>query len=127
MRKEPRLKIQSLSGSLFSPFHGTYAVRDKSEGSSFQQQQQQQEQEQEKKEQESPEQNSKNLSDAVAGFKDDSQAQANGLSATVEGEGPGLKVVLKDGSGGVVRQLTGEEFLRLRQSTVRGKILDQKL
>ena len=48
-----------------------------------------------------------------------------------EGRGPGLKVILKDSQGGIVRQLSGEEFLRLRQGSsteprMRGKILDQK-
>lgn len=69
---------------------------------------------------------------AVAEFQADKQAQASGLSASVNGHGPGLKVVLRDGSGGVVRQLSAEEFLKLRQalskeSHLPGKILDQKL
>ena len=71
---------------------------------------------------------------AIADFLADKQTQENGLSANVTGSGPGLKVVLTDGSGGVVRRLTGEEFLKLRQSVSegtsqesRGKILDQKL
>jgi hypothetical protein len=69
---------------------------------------------------------------AVAEFLADKQTQANGLSATVAGHGPGLKVVLKDIHGGVVRQLSGGEFLKLRhavskESPLPGKILDQKL
>ena len=72
------------------------------------------------------------LDRALEEFKADSQAQANGLNAIVDGRGPGLRVVLKDGSGAVVRQFTGEEFLKLRDATTknfrsRGKILDQKL
>ena len=68
----------------------------------------------------------------IEAFQTDAQAQSNGLNASMVGSGPGLRVVLKDGSGAVVRQLTGEEFLRLRAATagdvpVRGKILDQKL
>jgi hypothetical protein len=73
-----------------------------------------------------------NVDAAVDAFKVDQQTQANGLSADVIGQGPGLKVILKDGSGAVIRQFTGEEFLKLReastqQGAARGKILDQKL
>ncbi|MBI2712290.1 MAG: hypothetical protein HYX41_05455 [Bdellovibrio sp.] len=69
---------------------------------------------------------------AVHDFLTDKQTQANGLSATIDGHGPGLKVVLRDGNGIVVRQLSGQEFLKLRRSVskeapVSGKILDQKL
>ena len=54
--------------------------------------------------------------------------EALGLGAKAVGSGPGLKVLLKDSSGGVIRRLTGEEFLRLRQSLrpAAGKILDRK-
>jgi uncharacterized protein YlxW (UPF0749 family) len=68
---------------------------------------------------------------AVNAFHADIQSQANSLSAAIEGTGPGLKVVLKDGSSAVIRQFTGEEFLKLREVVAkgksRGKILDQKL
>ena len=69
---------------------------------------------------------------AIESFGKDSQVIANGLSATTEGNGPGLKVILKDGQGKTVRQLTGEEFMKLRetladQTAKRGKLLDQKL
>lgn len=72
------------------------------------------------------------VSDAVGAFQADLQAQANGLSATLENEGPGLKVILTDKAGGIVRRLTGEEFLRLRdaaspESKTSGKLLDRKL
>ena len=53
-----------------------------------------------------------------------------GLNAELQGAGPGLRVTLKDGSGAVIRQFTGEEFLRLReaaQGVGRGRILDKKL
>lgn len=68
---------------------------------------------------------------ALNQFKSDGQTQASGLSASASGSGPGLKVTLKDSSGAVLRQVSGEEFLRLRQSLskeghVRGKLLDQK-
>ena len=64
-------------------------------------------------------------------FREDSQATVHGLTATAEHDGPGLKVVLKDGNGTIIRQLTGEEFLKLREAVeqvaARGKLLDQKL
>lgn len=69
---------------------------------------------------------------ALQAFACDSQTKAAGLSAAITGKGPGLRVVLTDVSGNVIRQFTGEEFLRLRQTAspslpARGKILDQKL
>ena len=69
---------------------------------------------------------------AVEGFERELAAAAQGLQASVTGHGPGLKVVLKDGTGGVVRQFSGEEFLKLREAASscgearRGKLLDQK-
>lgn len=70
--------------------------------------------------------------DAVDSFAHDAQALANGLNASMSGQGPGLRVVLKDGTGAIVRQFTGEEFLQLREAvaasgSARGKILDRKL
>lgn len=72
------------------------------------------------------------VSAAVSAFQSDTQAQASGIAAVVEGSGPGLRVQLKDGSGAVIRQFTGAEFLELRDSVARdgsgrGKILDRKL
>ncbi len=71
---------------------------------------------------------------AIEGFKKEIHAEQNGLIAIPEGQGPGLRVYLKDGSGAVIRQWTGEEFLKLREAANtkteepnRGKILDQKL
>jgi hypothetical protein len=69
---------------------------------------------------------------ALSAFSSDTQALANGLTASVTGSGPGLKVILRDGTGAVIRQFTGEEFLRMREAASqdgrnRGKILDQKL
>ncbi len=71
------------------------------------------------------------IAEAVETFASDVQSQRSGLSAAMQGKGPGLKVILKDGTGAVIRQFTGEEFLRLRQDVARdqngrGKILDQK-
>jgi hypothetical protein len=74
----------------------------------------------------------KEIEAAVGKFRAEQLSKATGIHADQIGEGPGLKVVLKDGSGAVIRQFTGEEFLRMREETqsdgrVRGKILDQKL
>lgn len=63
-------------------------------------------------------------------FTQEASSQAYGLNARMEGTGPGLRVTLKDGTGAVIRQFTGEEFLQLReaaQTSGRGRILDKKL
>lgn len=72
------------------------------------------------------------MDQAIQAFQSDVLSQANGLKASLEGVGPGLRVVLKDGSGRIIRQLSREEFLKLREGTSQesrtcGKILDQKL
>jgi len=71
-----------------------------------------------------------NVNAAMENFQADQQTRAQGIAAEVQGSGPGLKVVLKDGSGATIRSLSGEEFLRLREAThdvrVAGKIFDQK-
>ncbi len=72
------------------------------------------------------------IAKAVDAFAGDEMATSNGLHAEMEGAGPGLRVVLKDVSGQVLRQYSGDEFVRLRENTAqdaraRGKILDQKL
>ncbi len=69
---------------------------------------------------------------AVEAFGSDAHAKSNGLAASVTGQGPGMRVVLRDRSGATLRQFTGEEFLKLRASATqdtgrRGKLLDQKL
>lgn len=69
---------------------------------------------------------------ALIAFRADPDSQTHHLEASREGNGPGLKVVLKDGSGSVIRQFTGEEFLKLQKSSTqspphRGKLLDRKL
>lgn len=66
---------------------------------------------------------------AVEAFAHDSEVLASGLNAAVEGQGPGLRVTLKDGRGAILRQFTGEEFVRLREAAAgpRGKLLDKKL
>jgi hypothetical protein len=67
---------------------------------------------------------------AVDGFADDKLNSSNGISASAEGAGPGLRVVLKDASGGVLRSVSGEEFLKLREAASSGarsgRLLDRK-
>lgn len=71
----------------------------------------------------------KKLDTAVEAFAKESSAVSNDLNASVEGQGPGLRVTLKDGYGSMVRQFTGEEFLRLREAATgaRGRLLDKKI
>lgn len=83
------------------------------------------------KEEDNPGYSDQEMAAAVASFLADPQTRASGLSAATSGDGPGLKVVLKDTAGQVIRQFTGEEFIRLRETVAkdrrgRGKILDQK-
>lgn len=65
---------------------------------------------------------------AIERFASDGDTIAQGLTAQSEGTGPGLRVLLKDQNGSLIRQLSGEEFLKLRNTVTqkRGKILDQK-
>ena len=75
---------------------------------------------------------SKKLSQALDAFQADTENQASGLTAKVEGTGPGLRISVCDVNGNRLRQFSSEEFLRLRESSNqdvrhRGKILDQKL
>lgn|GEM_PF-907333 len=66
-------------------------------------------------------------------FAREALSQTNGIRAQREGEGPGLKVCLKDAGGAVIRRMSGEEFLQIRAqgSTPvmggRGRLLDRKL
>lgn len=54
------------------------------------------------------------------------------LDATAQGSGQDLKVMLKDKNGKLIRQMTGAEFVDLKQTLEKqgaaiGKMLDQKL
>ena len=108
-------------------------IREKkdAEGQNRDQHQQNLSQHQKKKEEEDAPADAEKVGAAIDSFAAELQNQTAGLSASMSGQGPGLKVVLKDGSGAVIRQLTGEEFLKLReaatQGSSRGKLLDQKL
>ncbi|NDD91204.1 hypothetical protein EBZ37_03875 [bacterium] len=75
-----------------------------------------------------PEQERMAIEKAVADFEKESQSQQHGLHASIT---PGLRVVLTDVNGTVIRQLAPQDFLKLRQagngdSKGRGKLLDQK-
>lgn len=79
----------------------------------------------------SPDEKKQKFEQALQSFKDDPQTQASGISAETEGSGPGLRVVVKDSSGVVIRHFTGDEFLKLREAVGpdkkgRGRLLDQK-
>ena len=67
---------------------------------------------------------------AVESYGVDDVNHEHGITATPDGQGPGLRVTLKDGSGGVLRNVSGEEFLKLREAVRNGsrsgRILDQK-
>ena len=74
----------------------------------------------------------KKVNDAIEAFHADTTTQASGLSAVVEGFGPGLKIAVKDLNGTLVREFSTDEFLKLRDAGARstgprGKILDRKL
>ncbi len=79
----------------------------------------------------SPEQEREAVEKAVSEFETEAQSQQHGLKASIAGNTPGLRVVLSDINGNVIRQFEGEEFVRLRSSGTRdtrgrGKLLDQK-
>jgi hypothetical protein len=133
------MKIQSLSSTLGY----TGIVREKQEGGQGWQQNSssgnhQQDASQKKQDSESQSDEEEvsvepaKVDQALESFRLDAQAQVNGLVASKIGNGPGLKVVLKDQAGSIVRQFTGQEFIKLRSLTPRdqpsrGKILDRKL
>jgi len=70
------------------------------------------------------------VTEAIAALSREDSIKSAGLNVSVKGQGPGLKVTLTDGTGAVVRQLSAEEFLKLRKLTLdgktHGKILDEK-
>ena len=70
------------------------------------------------------------VGEAIDQFAGDEINQNQGITASAEGNGPGLKVILKDSAGGILRSISGEEFLKLREAVNSGqrsgRILDQK-
>jgi putative component of toxin-antitoxin plasmid stabilization module len=104
-------------------------VNEKQEKESFSDASKQQ-QDHSAKEDEKIEVTEEKVNNAIQQFSSDEQTKGSGLSASRAGSGPGLKIVLKDKGGSVIRELSGEEFLKLRSlgsAVRRGKILDQKL
>ncbi len=78
-----------------------------------------------------PEQERQAVERAVTEFETEAQSQQHGLKASISGNTPGLRVVLSDVNGNIIRQFEGQEFVRLRSSGTRdtrgrGKLLDQK-
>lgn len=76
--------------------------------------------------------NDEKVEEALKTFQNELHVSSQELQASLTSSELGLKVVLKDGSGAIVRQFSGEEFLKMREaaqklSSNRGKILDQKL
>ncbi len=104
-----------------------YRVSEKGSADDFQSQMDQQ-QKNPQKDQESIEVTDESVASALEAFSQDQDLKSKGLRAESLGQGPGLRIVLKDGSGRVVRQLSGEEFLKLREALDRrGQLLDQKI
>lgn len=72
---------------------------------------------------------------AIHEFASEAQSQNHGLKASFKqtsAGSPGLRVILSDVDGNVIRNFSGDEFLKLRKKGAsdnrgRGKLLDQKL
>jgi hypothetical protein len=110
-------------------FRFTNRVQEKPDGQGAQGEQRQPP-EQERK-QEDRDATPEEVNEAIALFQSEPQTREAGLKAEASGTGPGLRVTLRDNCGTVVRQFTGEEFVKLREAATqdarnRGKILDQK-
>lgn len=71
------------------------------------------------------------VQEAIHSFADDDKNKGLGITAAQEGSGPGLRVVLKDNQGGILRNISGEEFLKLKEAASSGnksgRLLDQKI
>lgn len=72
------------------------------------------------------------IEQAAREMERDEQTKASGIHVDVEGQGPGLRVTLKDAGGAVLRKMSGDEFVQLRESArdgapKRGRLLDRKL
>lgn len=70
------------------------------------------------------------VQNAISAFSQDEMNKVSGIRAEAEGHGPGLKVILKDASGGMLRAVSGEEFLKLLEAATQGqrsgRLLDRK-
>lgn len=85
---------------------------------------------QHKREEKRQEATEQDLLQAVETYGADPTNLDHGITATPDGQGPGLRVILKDAYGGVLRNVSGDEFLKLREAVrsgrKSGRILDQK-
>jgi uncharacterized FlaG/YvyC family protein len=111
---------------------GLFGIRPDSNSKNPQQNKQQKKPDENNGEEKESEKPKQSFEESVESFNNDPQAVASGLSVSAAGSGPGLRVILKDGQGAVIRQISGEEFVKLREevaksSSGRGKILDRKL
>jgi hypothetical protein len=122
------MKINSypLVNPLFGKIAETNQDKQGGSGSNAYERQQKKQDQSEAEKKASPEE----VEAAVVGFDGDTAHQEHGITASTEGNGPGLRVVLKDARGGVLRSVSGEEFLKLREAAASGaksgRILDQK-
>ncbi len=114
------MKIRTVQSAVVSP----YKVGEKSDKEGFSQNQRDAQDRQTSEEPE-VEVTDEKVSQAIDAFGAELKEREGGLHAEQVGSGPGLRVVLKDGSGRVIRQLSGQDFLKMRQA-VSLRILDQK-
>ena len=72
--------------------------------------------------------NEKEVISAIDEFSKEKLTLKSGLKASLNKKGSQLNVTLKDSSGAIIRQLTGNEFLKLRKSIDKnGKIINQRV
>ena len=120
------MKVQNFQDTLSS----LTQVQSKSDSSQSGKRDSSQDQNRQKDDREIKEVDDEQVVQAIDDFTSSKSMIARGITAQKMGEGPGLRVVLKDGSGAVIRQMTGEEFVELRSSVTQGKsgqIIDRKL
>jgi uncharacterized FlaG/YvyC family protein len=122
------MKIQSLI-----PNFGYREVTKKKEATLDDQRQQKKEEsprDSNEKESEEKEFSFESVNEELTHFAEENASLLAGISASVNGTGPGLRVTLKDGKGAVVREISGEEFMQMREAskvTGRGHLIDKKL
>ena len=72
--------------------------------------------------------NEKEVISAIDEFSKEKLTLKSGLKASLNKKGSKLSVTLKDSSGAIIRELTGNEFLELRKSIDKsGKIINQRV
>ncbi|MBL7716363.1 MAG: hypothetical protein JNL01_12930 [Bdellovibrionales bacterium] len=64
---------------------------------------------------------SESFSDVLDAAYPENDSYSEDIAAELGGRGPGLRVKVKDGGKAIVRQLSGDDFLALRQVTRRAK------